>query len=96
MSCVSAKASYPDLQTALIVRDALIQRYGRAILAYKCRCQMWHLTTYPPNGRISTKKRKWNNLFSLEQQTQYADMVSEARIRVEDNLPLLYRASSRR
>lgn len=82
MSCVKGKATYPDLQTALVVRDQLIQRYGVPILAYQCQggCLKWHLTTRPPTGR---KIRRWNNIDTEKQMEAYNAKVSEAAARIQ-------------
>ena len=61
MPCDGSKDTFPDLQTALIVRDELIKRYAVPMLAYKCLggCLKWHLTTKQKSGK---QVKRWNNI----------------------------------
>lgn len=76
MSCAKGKDVYPDLMTALIVRDALIQRYAVPTLAYKCLngCLKWHLTTKWKSGR---KIRIWNNIDTPDKLAKYWQTLIE-------------------
>lgn len=77
MSCAKGKDVYPDLQTALIVRDQLILVYSVPILAYKCLggCLKWHLTTHWKTGK---KVRIWNGLDTERGEARFWDMVMGA------------------
>ena len=74
------------MQTAIVVRNALIQTFGIPKLIYRCPyCALWHTTTYQkyPDGtfvHISRKTRKWNNLDTEAEQVLYQQMVNEAQI----------------
>lgn len=77
MPCASGKDTYPDLQTALVARDQLIQRYAVPILAYKCLsgCYRWHLTTHWKSGRMV---RVWNNIETDWKLHRYWERVIDA------------------
>lgn len=77
MPCVNGKDTYPDLQTALIVRDQLIKVYAVPMLAYKCQngCQKWHLTTHWKSGR---KVKIWNGLDTDKGVARFWEMVMGA------------------
>lgn len=77
MPCAEGKDTYPDLQTALIVRDNLIKRYGVPMLAYKCLggCLKWHLTT---KWKSDQRIKKWNNIATESSEISYWKMVLKA------------------
>ena len=74
MPCDESKQVMPDLQTALVVRDALMERYGVPLLAYKCHggCEKWHLTSHRKSGRMV---RVWNNLDSDKGKLHYQEQL---------------------
>jgi hypothetical protein len=80
MLCESGKVIYPDLQTALTVRDAFIDQYAVPTLAYKCFpiCQKWHLTTNRVNRNIGHRKAAWNNLITARQRKAYDERIAQA------------------